>query len=222
MFELKLFEKRYNPERSKIKIDQKEFIFYVPSTIEPFLDPDEPTRNFPLWAKIWEPSLVLAQHLSTIPAEPNATCLELGAGLGVAGIIAAHFGHRVTLTEYDEHAIQFARANALLNGCEDIEIKKLDWHEPDLDGRFDLIMGSEIIYREEDFEAIGKIFAKFLAPGGLIILAEGLRRSSMEFFQMMSDKYQIKARKKALRSETEEIHLLLCEMRPISTEQPEA
>jgi len=220
MFELRLFEKRYNPDRYKIRIDRKEFIFYVPSAIEPFVDPDDPIRNFPLWAKIWEPSLVLAQHLSTIPPEPDVKCLELGAGLGVAGIIASHFGHRVTLTEYDEHAIQFAKANALLNGCKDIEIKKLDWHNPELIQPFDLIFGSEIIYKKEDYESIRNIFERYLAPQGLIILAEGLRRSSVEFFQIMSDKYHIRARKKIMHSEAEKVHLLLCEMRPIKTEQP--
>lgn len=212
MFDLERFRKKFRPDTSRIGVEGREFKFYVPSDLESLIDENTSPKDFPLWARIWEPSVVLGLHMSTISPSPTRACLEIGAGLGVAGIIAACFGHRVTLTEYDTNALEFARANAKLNNCERIEIRKLDWHHPDLEGRFDLIFGSEVVYREEDFTPLENLFKRYLAPGGVIILAEGLRRSSMEFFQTMSDSYKIKAKKKVLRSDEEEIHLVLCEM----------
>ena len=77
-----------------------------------------------------------------------------------------------------------------------------------------LLIIREVVYRKEDYESLERLFNRYLTPRGVIILAEGLRRSSMEFLQRMSDRYQIKAKKKVLRGNKEEIHLLLCEMRP--------
>ncbi|MBW2023090.1 MAG: methyltransferase domain-containing protein [Deltaproteobacteria bacterium] len=214
MFDLNGFKEKFRPNITEIGVGGRKFKFYTPSDLELLLDDDVSMHNFPLWARIWEPSVVLALHMSTIQPDPNKTCLEIGAGLGVAGIVAACFGHRITLTEYDPDALEFAKANALLNNCEHIEISRLDWHYPDIEGKFDIIFGSEVVYRKEDYESLERLFNRYLTPRGVIILAEGLRRSSMEFLQRMSDRYQIKARKKVLRGNKEEIHLLLCEMRP--------
>ncbi len=214
MFDLEKFKQQYKPDLSEVVVEGKKFRFYVPSDLEPLLDEGTSTSNFPLWARIWEPSIVLAQHLATLPPEHSGNCLEIGAGLGVAGIIAARFGHSVTITEYDDIAMQFAKANAILNECPETAVKRLDWHDPQLDTKYRTIFGSEIVYRKEDYGALLKLFHAYLEPGGLIVLAEGLRRTSMEFLGLLSEQYQVKARKKVLRRPGEEIPMLLCEVRP--------
>ena len=214
MFDLEKFKEQYQPDISEVSVKGKRFQFYVPSDIEPLLDPSDPMNNFPLWAKIWEPSLVLAHHMATLPADPPRICLEIGAGLGVVGIVAASFGHRVTITEYDGNALRFIKANTILNKLPEVKIEKLDWHKLDLDGRYDIIFGSEVVYRKEDYNALMALFRAYLNPNGLIFLAEGIRRTTMEFLQRLSEGYTVKAKKKVLRSQEEEISMLLCEIRP--------
>jgi hypothetical protein len=50
-------------------------------------------------------------------------------------------------------------------------------------------------------------------PGGEIVLAEGLRKTSMAFFEKMSDICDIKAQKKILRSKGGEKRVVLASMR---------
>ncbi|MFH1491552.1 MAG: methyltransferase, partial [Pseudomonadota bacterium] len=112
------------------------------------------------------------------------------------------------------HALAFARANALNNGCPDLEIIRLDWNSPDLKGPFDTILGSEVVYHERHFDALSGLFEKFLKPGGEVILASEMRKPSLEFVNKNQESYQLKARRKVLRSMDTEIPVILCRMTP--------
>ena len=86
---------------------------------------------------VWEGATkLLCHHLCT---HPELVCglgvLELGAGVGVAGIAAARCGARcVAISDYDEGAILLAGANIRLNGLDDdlaqparVYTEKYDW-----------------------------------------------------------------------------------------------
>ena len=93
------------------------------------MDPQDIFQNFPLWIKIWEASLVLAEYLAGMEAEEGKRLLEIGCGIGVVGIVASSFGHHLTMTEYNQDALNFARANALLNEASSLETRTLEWLE---------------------------------------------------------------------------------------------
>jgi hypothetical protein len=117
------------------------------------------------------------------------------------------------MTEYDRHALEFARANAYINHCTDLKTLQLDWNTPHLDDTFDVILGSEIVYKEGDYRTLLGLFRKYLGPGGRIILAEGVRKTSMEFFDRMREVFHVSAQKKILRREGHEIRVILCTMK---------
>jgi predicted nicotinamide N-methyase len=216
MFSLESFHIEYATDLSNLKIHGRDFSFYTPKTLDLFMDPDDVFHNFPLWAKIWEAAIVLSEYLAGIPPEPEKRFLEIGSGMGIAGIVASSFGHHVTLTEYNPDALNFARANAeknLPSPNANLEIVQLDWNKPNLKGSFDIIFASEIIYNDRDYQPILRIFKKFLKPGGEIILAERARKTSIEFFKQVSDIFDIKAQKKILRSSEGEIMVMLCRMK---------
>jgi 2-polyprenyl-3-methyl-5-hydroxy-6-metoxy-1,4-benzoquinol methylase len=216
MFSLRSFLEAYESDTKEIVIRGRRFRFFVPRTLDRFLDTDDPFYDFPLWSKIWEASLVLADDLAGMAADPGKRILEIGCGLGVVGIVAASFGHRLTMTEYNSDALNFARANADENATDRsgfLEIKKLDWTRPSLEGRFDCVVGSEVIYKETDFDAILKLFKRFLAPDGQVILSEGVRRTSVAFFGRLQASFHIRAQKRVLRSQGEEYRVILCKMR---------
>jgi predicted nicotinamide N-methyase len=223
MFSLETFHKEYETDLSALKIRGRNFGFFVPKTLDRFLDPENTFHDFPLWAKIWEASIVLADHLARIDAEPQKRFLEIGSGLGVAGIIASSFGHHVTMTEYNTDALNFAHANAennLSSAESSLEITKLDWNKPQLEGSFDYIIGSEVIYKERAFEPILRLFKTFLKPDGEVVLAERVRKTALEFFRQMGDFFDIKAQKKILRSDEGEIRVMLCRMRFLNKMEP--
>lgn len=216
MFSLDLFHKKYKTDRAEVKIRDRRFSFFVPKELEPFVNHQDVFHDFPLWAKIWEASIVLADHLAALEPHPGENLLEIGCGLGLVGIVAASFGHRMTITEQDPHALNFARANSLANlspSDPPIEIRKLDWNQPTLDRTFDLIVGSEVVYSERDYAPLFGLFKALLKPGGEIILAEGLRESSFNFFKEMGEFFDLKAQKKIIRTPEKEIRIILTSMK---------
>lgn len=187
----------------------KSFQFFIPRDLDPFVNDDNIFDKFPLWAKIWEASPVLADYLAGLEPAPEKRFLEIGCGLGVVGIVASAFDHRVVMTEYDEHALNFARANARLNNLPEIEITGLDWSNPHLEDSFDYIVGSEVVFREADFKPLSNLFAAYLKPSGEIILAEGIRETSLKFMKHLSITYSISAKRLILRSKDKEIPIML-------------
>jgi predicted nicotinamide N-methyase len=199
-FSLEQFQKDYDTEIFPIKIGPKELRFHKPKSIDRFIDPDDLMRDFPLWAKIWEASAILAQYLADLPLVAKRRILELGSGLGVSGITAAAQGHDITLTEYDPDALNFLRANVEVNQCARAAVRRLDWFNPDIEGRFDLIIGSEIVYQHNAVDALGKLFHKYLRPRGKVLITERVRATGAVFFEKMASRFDIRAQKHTLRS----------------------
>ena len=212
MFSLEDFHKEYETEQTEVNISGRTFRIYVPQTIDRFIDAEDVFNKFPLWAKLWEVSGVLASYLSALSVNPDKQFLELGAGLGMVGVAAASCGHNITVTEYNPHALKFVHANAQANNCKDLSIYQLDWHNPTPLGKFDYIVGSEIVYHERDFDTLEILFKNYLKSNGEIILAERLHKTSAAFFQRMQQTYQISAQKKIIRGDDQEIRMVLCRM----------
>jgi len=211
---LESFQKKYDTTTSELVINGRNFRFFMARTLEHFVDQHDIFQDFPLWIKIWEASFVLAEFLARLDADAGKRFVEIGCGLGVVGIVASAFGHLVTMTEHNLDALNFARANALLNQVSNLEIRALDWYNPEIEGSSNYIVGSEILYTEGDLQPILNLFRSYLKAGGEIILAEGIRKTIMAFMHQMADYFQIEARKKVLRSKDKETAIMLCKMKP--------
>lgn len=206
------FQREYETEIFPVKIGEKELRFHKPKSIERFIDPDDMMKGFPLWAKIWEASAVLTQYMAQLEVVPNRRILELGSGIGVAGITAAAMGHDITLTEYDPDALNFLHANVDLNQCTQTTICRLDWFNPQLEGQFDLIIGSEIVYQEKTVNALGKLFEKHLLPQGKVLLAQGVRSTGTVLFEKMAPQFHIRVQKHTLRSKQKSETVVMFEL----------
>lgn len=213
-FSLEQFHEDHETEIFPVKIGQMELRFLKPKSIDPYIDPDDVMQGFPMWAKLWEASAVLVQQMADLPVDQKRSILELGSGLGVAGITAAAMGHDVTLTEYDSNAVDYLQANAAMNNCDRAVVRRLDWFQPDLEGNFDLIIGSELVYQEEAVDTLGHIFERYLKPDGKIILAEKVRPTGAVFFDRMQKRFDIRTRKHTMRSKGKTETVVLFEMTP--------
>lgn len=216
MFSLESFHKKYETEPSNLTIGGRNFKFFIPASLDRFVNIDDIFQKFPLWAKIWDASIVLADCLAGMSVDKNRNFLEIGCGIGVAGIVAASFGHRVTLTEYNDDALDFVRANARKNQTPEgpfPEVRRLDWNDPEIDEPFDMIVGSEVVFKEEDYEPLSRLFKRCLKPSGEVILAERARETSIGFFRQMSEQFDITAKKKIFRSEEDEVRVILARMK---------
>ncbi len=214
MFSIETFHQQYQTELRESVIAKRCFRFLVPQSLERFLNPANLFNQFPFWTKIWEASLVLAHRLAATPPVAGQRWLELGAGIGVVGIVAAAFQHDITITEYDTHALNFIRANAHLNQCPQGRILRLDWLQPTLTCRFDRIVGSELIYNEKDFPALYTIFKSLLKPNGEILLAVEMRQTNRAFLDLVQTDFHIEIARTKLRFDEGSLAVLLIRMRP--------
>jgi predicted nicotinamide N-methyase len=214
MFSKESFNNEYETDITDAVVCGRKFSFYLPRSIERFIDQDNVLQDFPLWSKLWEASWVLADYVARMPQRPESRLLEVGAGMGMVSIVGASFGHHFTLTEINSDALNFARANARLNQCPHLDIKALDWNHADMGCRFDYIIGSELVYRKASFQPLMNLFKTLLKPGGEIILAAGIRKLSMSFFKHLQPFYRLDARIINLRSSNDETKIVLCRMTP--------
>ena len=214
MADLASFYRKYCTENRDLTIHGRQFKFVVPKKIDPFIDFENIVRGFPLWAKVWEPSWILAEHVAKTPPFQFNKILEIGSGIGVVGIVAASFGHDVTMTEYDENALQFASANAEINHCPEVKICQLDWHQPDLEDRFDTIIGSEVMFHERDCNPLLNLFRIYLKPNGRVILASGVRQSVLDILNRMRRLFDVQINKYSIRCEDTRMPAVLCHLSP--------
>ena len=178
-------------------------------------DPLNDVTTFPFWVRLWEAALVLAEFVATVPKEPGTTLLELGAGLGVPGLVAAAAGFKVTLTDFEELILDFERINAAASKLEGVEVAKLDWLEPSELNRHDVIIGAEILFRDVFFEPLLEILRRAIKPDGVIYLAHDSKRQSLQPFLKMAEKeYTISVSRRRLKSFEDDKNILLMRLKP--------
>ena len=212
MFSLESFQKEYETETTEVVVKNRKFQILLPKSLARFINTQDVFHEFPLWAKIWPASWVLADYIAGMPVEAKKQFLELGAGAGLVSIVAASFGHRITMSEHDDDALRFARANALINECSRLPIVDLDWNRPQSPGRFDYIVASEVTYKKEDCQPLVELLKACLKPDGEVILAGEMRKTSLDFYKELETGFNISVQKKILRSDNEKVNIYLFQM----------
>lgn len=155
-----------------------------------------PLKDLPLWAKVWPASIVLGRFLRKYETA-RKTMLELGAGMGVCSLIASRFGFKkIVASDVNKDALDFARANALRNGLENIvSVKFLDVAAParQLPEPFDFICASELLYLEELHRPLLKFLERNLAPGGKAFFCMDLGRRKSRFEKLAARGFQLES-----------------------------
>ena len=211
-FSLDDFHKKYETDINEVVINSRKFNIMLPKDLSRYINPGDVLRDFPLWAKIWPASWVLAGYLAEIPVSDGRNFLEIGGGVGLISIVAASCGHQITMTEYNSDALQFARANAMINQCPGLNIRKLDWNKPRLTGRFDYIVASEVSYKKTNITPLLTLFKNSLAADGQVLMAAEMRKLNKDYLKALEKGFNIRILKKILRSENEEIKVLIFRM----------
>lgn len=146
---------------------------------------------------------------------PGTTVLELGAGLGAPGLTAAALGCAVTLTDYEEIILDFEKVSAAASKLDQVRFSLLDWLNPPEMERYDIILGAEVLFRDEFFQPLLSVLRRALKPNGAIYLAHDIKRKSVPpFLQLAEKEYAISASKRVLRSLEQDKEILLTRLTP--------
>jgi len=209
---------RYNLEWAPIQVGQVKLEILQIRDLEDFLVSNIETKglsleNFPYWAMVWDAALVLADFLVKQPPQSDRSILEIGAGLGFAGLCAAARGHQVILTDNIPDALAFARLSSFHNRLNNVQIESLDWGAPALNGTFDWLIASDILYETKHFEPLMQVFERYLKPGGKIYLTQGIRGLGPKaFFDLIKTRYNVRFQEKKLHGGGEDKKILFFEI----------
>jgi predicted nicotinamide N-methyase len=153
------------------------------------------TADLPFWTKVWPASLVLAAFVDSRVEPAVAPLLELCAGLGLPGLVAARNGRRAVLADFDPDALEFARAAVELNGLDDlVTVQALDWQAPMLQlDRFSTILGGETLFHGPGPPRAVELLAHNLAADGQAFLSHEERPFGMRFFRLARDRFTIRS-----------------------------
>lgn len=126
----------------------------------------------PYWTDLWPAARMLAKVILRDSWTPHLEALEIGCGLGLPGIAALRAGLQVTFSDYDATALQFAAANARLNGFDTFKTLLLDWREPPDGLRVPVLLGSDLIYELRSVDPLVRLIKRLLAPEGVCLLTD--------------------------------------------------
>lgn len=144
--------------------------------------------RLPYGVALWPAAIALAHDLVSRADELRGRrVLELGAGTGLPGIVAASLGARVVQTDRDELAMSACKRNCVRNSVEAVEHRLADWTCWDDAGRYDWIIGSDILYGDILHPHLRRIFQSNLAPGGRILLSDPFRAVSLALLEAMEE-----------------------------------
>ncbi|HJZ59607.1 MAG TPA: 50S ribosomal protein L11 methyltransferase [Gemmataceae bacterium] len=139
----------------------------------------------PYWATLWPSARMLAKVVLREKWEDYpqpVRVLEVGCGLGLAGIACLAGGLRVTFSDVDETALSFAAANARLNGfTEGFRTLPLDFRCPPDDVKYPVVIGSDLMYEERLVDPLVGLLRAVLAPGGVCLIADPDRTAARVF-----------------------------------------
>lgn len=139
----------------------------------------------PYWATLWPAALVLADEVAlwAPPAvdDGRVQVVEIGAGLGLVGLVALWRGWRVLISDYDEHALAFIQENARRNELPAPETRYIDWRERHAELQPTWILAADVLYERRHLEPVAQFVAQHLAPDGTALISDANRSTADAF-----------------------------------------
>jgi predicted nicotinamide N-methyase len=131
---------------------------------------DHGTR--PYWAQVWPASVALFRSLLRGPRLEGRHALDLGCGLGLAGLGAGLRGARVTFCDREPEALGFAAFNARELGVLEHAHCVFDWERDLIPADVDLLLLADVAYEYRNVQVLRRIADGVLDRGGEVRLAD--------------------------------------------------
>jgi predicted nicotinamide N-methyase len=167
----------YETRKLKVRVGANKYRIRALSDLQQFADPCGTSKRagissatWSLFGQIWPASRILAKAVAEIDIE-GRRILELGCGLGLASLVLQQRGADITATDYHPLVEPFLDYNAELNDLPPIAYQNLPWEiaAPDL-GRFDLIIGSDILYERNHAELLARLIKRHALPDAEVLI----------------------------------------------------
>jgi predicted nicotinamide N-methyase len=145
-----------------------------------------PDCHFPYWAKVWPSALALAEFLTSHTwLIKNKQVLELAAGAGLPGFIAARYAKTVCISDYSIDALALMVKTIHCLQVKNVTCRLLDLHHLPADIHAEIILLSDINYAPENFEKFYEVIESFLLSGSTIVISTPQRLMAKPFVERL-------------------------------------
>jgi predicted nicotinamide N-methyase len=146
----------------------------------------------PYWTRIWPSSIATARFLQRLSILGGSRVLDLGCGLGLAGVAAVLMGARVLFVDREPDALAFARWNAERSTevHPDVETIVWNWGLAPLVGVHDVIVLSDVSYSRGSHEPLIRQVGESIDEHGLVIHADPVRDESTRFLECLRVEFE--------------------------------
>ncbi|HRH28438.1 MAG TPA: SAM-dependent methyltransferase [Aquabacterium sp.] len=155
------------------------------------------SATWPMFGLVWPSGVQLALHMAQRPWLANERVLEIGCGLALASMVCHRMGMDVTASDWHPLASDFLLENVRLNDMAPLAYRHGDWSAPKdalsmvhgqarVSGRFDLIMGSDVLYERDDGGLLSQFIERHAQPMAEVLIVDPNRGNRSAFNKRMS------------------------------------
>lgn len=156
------------------------------------------SASWPLFGLLWPSGAHMAARLARRPVTPGERILEIGCGLALASLVGHRRGADVTASDCHPLASSFLRENLRLNDLAPLPYRHGQWgattaredsskrEDRALQGQFDVVMGSDLLYERDADGALAQFIALHTAPAGEVWITDPDRGNRNAFTRSMA------------------------------------
>lgn len=155
------------------------------------------SATWPLFGLLWPSSMELAAWMADRPVVPGERILEVGCGLALASLVAHRQGADVTASDCHPLTETFLNHNVALNDMTPLPYLHGNWGDdedtperpghPAVSGRFDLIMGSDVLYERDESGKLFGFISLHATPQSEVLIVDPNRGNRSAFNKRMAD-----------------------------------
>lgn len=155
---------------------------------------------WPLFGLVWPAGQALAAAVADRPVREDEHILEIGCGLALASLVCHRRGAQVTASDCHPLAGAFLSENVRLNDLPPLRYRHGDWAAPQtaelapvcaqgprLQGRYELIMGSDVLYERDEAGVLPSFIERHAAERGEVLIVDPNRGNRAAFTRRMRE-----------------------------------
>jgi predicted nicotinamide N-methyase len=154
---------------------------------------------WPMFGLLWPSARHLAAQMAAHPVHAGERILEIGCGLALASLVSHRRGADITASDCHPMASSFLDANLRLNGLPALPYLHAQWQAdgrggttaggtPCVEGRFDLIVGSDLLYERDDSASLARFIERHANSRARVWIIDTNRGNRAAFGRQMAQR----------------------------------
>jgi predicted nicotinamide N-methyase len=184
----------YRTRQMVVRLGGHDFKIRALSDLQQFADPlgiaeklGISSAQWSLFGQVWPSGRVLAEAMCSYDVD-GKRILEIGCGLGLSSLVLQRRKADITASDHHPLARKFLAHNARLNQLAELAYRDLDWSVPDHElGRFDLMIGSDILYERRHIDQLSALLKLHALPSAEIVFTDPGRGNSAPFTRALAE-----------------------------------